>query len=151
MDRLSFPEKSANEVASTSEAEQSRIFDSGGLGWGGFFGGPLAISYLIYRDLVALRRTDLLPSVFARFVPCILFWLLCVLSFPPDLITQWIYYLPQTILWWILSRHLLTGIYVKFVAAGGSFKSRWTAVGFGFFTFLGLKLFFYVLGALGWL
>jgi hypothetical protein len=140
---------SPKDLEMTSESSL-RIFDSGGLGWSGFFGGPLAISYLIYRDLRALGHTDLLPKVAVWFIPCILFWLYCLLSFPRDLVSQWILYLPQTILWWILARHLLGKIQADFAIAGGKFRTRWAAVRLGFFTFLGMKLFFYVVGALGW-
>lgn len=114
----------------------------------GFFGGPLTISYLIYRDLIALGRKDLVPKAAAWFVPCLLLWIYCVLSFPPDLISQWIPYLPQTILWWVIARHVFGGTQAKFVANGGLFKSRWQAVRFGFFVFLGLKIAFFSVGLL---
>ena len=65
------------------------------------------MSYLIYCDLVGLGRRDLLGAAAAWFGAFILFWLYCLFSFPPDLISQWIPYLPQTILWWIIARHLL--------------------------------------------
>jgi hypothetical protein len=143
-------ETSQNDIELASEVTP-KIFDSGGLGWGGFFGGPLAISYLVYRDLSALRRTDLLPNVAVWFVPCVLFWLYWLLSFPRDLISQWIFYLPQTILWWIFARHLLAKTHAEFTNAGGKFRSRWAAVRLGFFTFLALKLFFYVMGVVGWI
>jgi hypothetical protein len=125
-----------------------QVHSCAGLGLGGFFGGPLAITYLIYRDLASLGRTDLLSKVAIWFVPLIVFWLYCLFSFPPDLISQWTLYLPQTILWWIVARHLLADIHRVYRAAGGSFYSRWHAVRFGFFVFLGLKLIFFVTGAL---
>lgn len=125
-----------------------RIHCSGGLGWGGFFGGPLAISYLIFRDLTSLGRTDLLPTAAAWFAPFILFWLYCLFSFPPDFISQWILYLPQTILWWIVARHLSVGIHRAYEASGGLFKSKLNAVRTGFFIFLGLKVTFFAVGSL---
>ncbi len=114
----------------------------------GFFGGPLAVSHLIYRDLLNLGRKDLVPKAAAWFVPCLLLWIYCVLRFPPDLISQWIAYLPQTILWWVIASRLLAGTHAKFVADGGLFRSRWQAVRFGFFVFLGLKVAFFVAGVL---
>ena len=125
---------------------RAHVHTTGGFGLGGFFGGPLAISYLIYRDLITLGRTDLFRKAFAWFAPFVVLWLYCLLSFPPDLISQWILYLPQTILWWIVSRHLFAGIHTKYKAAGGLFKSKWQAVRFGFFVFLGLKVFFFFVG-----
>jgi hypothetical protein len=124
------------------------IYSTGGLGWGGFFGGPLAIAYLIYRDLTSLGRADLFPKVALWFVPFIVFWLYCLFSFPPDLISQWILYLPQTILWWIVARHLFAEIYRKHKLSGGSFTPKWEAVRFGFLVFLGLKLIFFIVGEL---
>lgn len=120
------------------------IHSAGGLGWGGFFGGPLAMAYLIYRDLTSLGRADLFPKVAMWFVPFIVFWLYCVLSFPPDFISQWILYLPQTILWWIVARHIFVEIYRTHKFSGGSFNSKWQAVRFGFLVFLGLKLTFFI-------
>lgn len=121
-----------------------RIHHLGGLGLGGFFGGPVAISYLIYRDLCALRRLDLVVTTAVWFVPFILFWLYCLFSFPPDLISQWILYLPQTILWWIVARHLLRKIHANYRERGGLFLSRWRSVRFGLFTFAALKILFFV-------
>jgi hypothetical protein len=135
-------------VESPINAPLARIHSVGGLGLGGFFGGPLAISYLVYRDLVALGRTDLLPKAAAWFIPCILLWSYCLLSFPPDPISQLIPYLPQTVLWWIIARHLFAGIHAEFAANGGAFKSKWQAVRLGFFTFLGLKVVFFVAAVL---
>ena len=135
-------------VEAPTSAPLVRIYSVGGLGLGGFFGGPLAISYLVYRDLVALGRTDLLLKAAAWFIPCVLLWSYCLLSFPPDPISQWIPYLPQTVLWWIIARHLFSGIYVEFAVNGGTFKSKWQAVRFGFFTFLGLKVIFFAAAVL---
>ena len=135
-------------TASSVSASPARIHSAGGLGLAGLFGGPLAISYLIYRNLISLGRTDLLPKAAAWFIPCVLLWAYCILSFPPDLISQWIPYLPQTILWWIVVRHLFAGVHAEFAADGGVFKPRWQAVRFGFFTFLGLKVGFFAIGVL---
>lgn len=121
-----------------------RVHRLGGLGLAGFFGGPLAISYLIYRDLVALRRPDLLLTAAFWFGPFILFWLYCLFSFPPDLISQWIPYLPQTIIWWMVARHLLRKIHASYRERGGLFLSRWRAVGFGITTFGALKMLFFI-------
>lgn len=120
------------------------IYSAGGLGWGGFFGGPLAMAYLIYRDLTSLGRADLFPKVAMWLVPFIVFWLYCLFSFPSDLISQWILYLPQTILWWIVARHLFVEIHHTHTVSGGSFNSKWQAVRFGFLVFLGLKLTFFI-------
>ena len=122
----------------------TRINRIGGLGLAGFFGGPLAISYLIYRDLVVLGRKDLLLAKAGCFGPLILFWLYCIFSFPPDLISQWILYLPQTILWWFMARHLLSKAHAGYQEQGCQFLSRWRAVRFGVFTFVVLKIFFFV-------
>jgi len=138
----------ANLTAGTTPA---RVHSSIGLGLGGFFGGPLAISYLIYRDLVSLGRTNLLPKAAAWFIPCILLWGFFLLRFPPDPISQWIPYLPQTVLWWLIARHLFGRILAQHVAEGGEYKSRWQAVRFGFFTFLGLKVVFFCAEVLAYL
>ena len=82
------------------------------------------------------------------FAPFIVFWLYCLFSFPPDLISQWILYLPQTILWWIVARHLFSEIYRTHKLSGGLFNSRWQAVRFGFLLFLGLKLTFFIVDEL---
>jgi len=123
-----------------------RIFSTGSLGLGGFFGGPLAILYLICRDLVALGCTDLLSKTFVWFVPFLLFWSYCLFSFPPDFLSQFILYLPQTILWWIVARHLFGKLHLEFASNGGVFRSKWQAIRFGFFTFLGLKVVFFLAG-----
>jgi hypothetical protein len=120
------------------------IYSAGGLGCGGFFGGPLAMAYLIYRDLISLGRADLFLKVAMWFVPFIVFWLYCLFSFPPDLISQWILYLPQTILWWIVARHLFVEIHRTHKVSGGQFNSKWQSVRFGFLVFLGLKLTFFI-------
>jgi hypothetical protein len=136
------------EISVTSEQQVSstltRIHGLGGLGLAGFFGGPLAISYLIYRDLIVLRREDLLLTTAVWFVPFIVFWLYCIFSFPPDLISQWILYLPQTILWWIVARHLLGKIHACYQEQECLFRPRLQAIKFGFFTFVAIKIFFFV-------
>jgi hypothetical protein len=115
-----------------------------GLGLGGFFGGPLAISYLIYRDLVTLGLESNLRVAAAWFGPLILFWIFCIFKFPPDFISQFILYLPQSILWWIVARHLLLGVHTKYRNNGGMFRTQLSAVRFGIFTFLTLKIVFFV-------
>lgn len=102
------------------------------------------MAYLIYRDLTSLGRADLFSKVAMWFIPFIFFWLYCLFSFPPDLISQWTLYLPQTILWWIVARHLFVEIHRAHKDSGGSFNSRWQAVRFGFLVFLGLKLTFFI-------
>src|SRR6218665_198260 len=102
-----------------------RIHSAGGLGWGGFFGGPLALSFLVYRDLRALGRMDLFPKAAVWLVFFIALWLYCVLGFPPDLISQWILYFPQAILWWIVARGLFADVRGRFESDGGAFHSRW--------------------------
>lgn len=129
--------------AQHSSSTMKKIHRLGGLGLAGFFGGPLALSYLIYRDLVVLRRQDLLLTTALWFGPFILFWLYCIFSFPPDLISQWIIYLPQTILWWIVARHLLGKIHADYQKQGGPFLSRWRAVKFGILACIALKVFFF--------
>jgi hypothetical protein len=124
------------------------VYSAGGLGWGGFFGGPLAMAYLIYRDLTLLGRADLFSKLAMWFVPFIAFWLYCLFSFPPDLISQWTLYLPQTILWWIVARHLLLEVQRTHSVSGGLFNSKWRAVRFGFLVFLVLKLTFFIAGEL---
>lgn len=130
----------------TSGSTPKLIHTIGGLGLGGFFGGPLAISYLIYRDLVALGLEANLRVAAAWFGPLILFWIFCIFKFPPDFISQFILYLPQSILWWIVARHMLVGVHTKYRNNGGKFRTRLSAVRFGFFTFLALKIVFFVGG-----
>jgi hypothetical protein len=129
-----------------SESTPTPIHTLGGLGLGGLFGGPLAISYLIYRDLIALGLEMNLRVVAAWFVPFILFWIFCIFTFPPDFISQFILYFPQTILWWIVARHLLGGVHSKYRNNGGLFRTRLSAVRFGIFTFFALKILFFVGG-----
>ncbi|MCU6499568.1 hypothetical protein LPN04_17375 [Rugamonas sp. A1-17] len=129
---------------SHNEDARVSVYSVGGLGCGGFFGGPLAMAYLIYRDLTLLGRADLFSKVAMWFVPFIVFWLYCLFSFPPDLISQWTLYLPQTILWWIVARHLFAEVHRTHKVSGGLFNSKWQAVRFGFLVFLGLKLTFFV-------
>jgi hypothetical protein len=142
---ITFPVK----IHADSQAVKNpaQIYSAEGLGWAGFFGGPLAITYLIYRDLTAMGRRDLFAQAVAWFIPFIVFWLYCLFSFPPDLVSQWILYLPQTILWWIVARHLFAEIHGQHRASGGTFNAKWYAVRFGFFVFLGLKLTFIVVGS----
>lgn len=111
-----------------------------GLWLGGFFGGPFAMTYLIYRDLVALGRTDVLCGVAAWFVPFSLFWLYCLVSFPPDFVSQFLLYLPQTIFWWIVARHILRNVHASVPDGGVLFVSRWRAVAFGVSVFAAMKL-----------
>lgn len=122
----------------------SRIHRTAGLGLAGLFGGPLALSYMLYRDLRVLRRADLGRRALAWFAPLSGLWLYCLLSFPPDLISQWILYLPQTVLWWIVARHLLRPAHAGYVQGGGQFFSRWRGVGTGLVTFCILKLTFFI-------
>jgi hypothetical protein len=122
-----------------------KIHCIGGLGWAGLFGGPVAISFLVYKDLVALGREDLLKTAAIWYGLFILIWLYFLLSTPPDLISQWIPFLPQTILWWIVARHLFGSLHSGHRMQGGLFFSRWRSIRFGFFTFLVLKLIFFVI------
>ena len=122
----------------------SRIHRTSGLGLAGLFGGPLALSYLLYRDLRVLHRADLGRRALAWFAPLSGLWLYCLLSFPPDLISQWILYLPQPVLWWIVARHLLRPAHACYVQGGGQFFSRWRGFGAGVMTFCILKLTFFV-------
>jgi hypothetical protein len=124
--------------------EHQKIYGLGSLGLGGFFGGPLALAYLVYCDLKALGRLDLMRPAAFWFIPFVVFWLYGIFSFPPDLISQWMLYLPQTILWWIVCRHLLAKVHAGYRADGGLFKSRWRAIRFGVFTFLAIKFVFFV-------
>jgi hypothetical protein len=150
--RIGFPALQAtmntlNKISVTkgqhSSSTLTKIHRLGGLGMAGLFGGPLALSYLIYRDLVMLRRQDLLYTAALWCVPIILFWLYCIFSFPPDLISQWIVYLPQTILWWIVARHLLGKIHADYQQRGGPFLSRWRAVRFGILSWISFKILFF--------
>lgn len=113
----------------------------------GLFGGPLALSYLLYRDLGVLGRPDLRWRALAWFGPLSGVWLYCLLTLPPDLISQWIGYLPQTLLWWIVARHLVRIAHAGHVQGGGLFFSRWRGVGAGLVMFCILKLTFFMLDA----
>ena len=130
----------------TSKITPPKIFTLGGLGLGGFFGGPLAITYLIYRDLIALELRSKFRIVAIWFTPLILFWIYCIFNFPPDFISQFILHFPQAILWWIVARHLLSSIHRNHISNDGLFRSRWSAVRFGIFTFFSLKIIFFIFG-----
>ena len=86
---------------------QSRIDSVGGLGLAGLIGGPLAVFYLIYRNLQLLGLRDRIPVAAAWFVPLVAVWLYFILSVPPDILSQLIPIFPQAVLWWLVIRHIL--------------------------------------------
>ena len=106
------------------------------------------MAYLIYRDLVTLDRRDRLPVAAVWFTFFTLFWLYCIFSFPPDLISQWLLYFPQTILWWMVASHLLADLHAAHREHGGYFFSRWRGVSVGLGIFIVIKTLFLV-GSVG--
>lgn len=116
------------------------IFSIGGLAVAGFFGGPLALFYLADRDLRALQEPALRRRLAHWFIPLSAVWLYFLFSFPPDLLSQWISYLPQTILWWMVVRHLFRQAHAGFAQRGIVMLPKYDAFEFGFCVFLGLKL-----------
>jgi hypothetical protein len=104
------------------------------------------MGYLIYRDLKALGLSDRLRLCAAWFVPLIAFWLYFIFSVPPDVISQLIPFLPETILWWMVARHCLAPIHADYRKEGRLFRSRWAAAGLGLATFCALKIVFFAGG-----
>lgn len=127
-------------VAAHDDDRAVRFHGTGGLALAGFFGGPLALYYLADRDLRVSKQSELRRRTAAWFIPLSAVWLYFLFSFPPDLISQWIAYLPQTILWWMVVRHLFRDAHAALVQQGALKHSKWRAVRFGFFVFLGLKV-----------
>lgn len=126
-------------VAEGDEQNPPEIFSIGGLAVAGFFGGPLALLYLADRDLRALHEPALRRRLARWFVPLSVVWLYFLFSFPPDLVSQWLPYLPQTILWWMVVRHLFRQAHAGFVERGIVMRPKYDAFEFGFCVFLGLK------------
>jgi len=116
------------------------IFSTGGLAVAGFFGGPLALFYLADRDLRALREPALRRRLKSWFIPLTVIWLYFLFGFPPDLVSQWIAYLPQTILWWMVVRHLFRQAHAGFRQRGAAVLPKYNAFEFGFCVFIGLKV-----------
>lgn len=122
-----------------NEPAPPEIFSIGGLAVAGFFGGPLALFYLADRDLRDLHEPALRRRLTHWFIPLSAVWLYFLFSFPPDLISQWLPYLPQTILWWMVVRHLLRQAHAGFAQRGVVMRPKYDAFEFGFCVFLGLK------------
>lgn len=139
------PTKHATVDGDAALATKPKVHTLHGLGFAGLLGGPLAIAYLIYRDLVVLGRRDMLSIAAAWYAAFIVIWLYCLFRFPPDFISQWLGYLPQAILWWIVARHLLRTAHISYQGQGGMFYSPWRAVRFGIRMFIALKILFLVI------
>jgi hypothetical protein len=137
---------SSTEVVNAKFPRIPRIYSSGGLALAGLFGGPLSMVYLHYRDLKALGLSDRLWVCAAWFVPLIALWLYFIFTVPPDVISQLIPFLPQTMLWWMVARHLLASVQVDHRNEGGLFRSQWAAVRFGLVIFGALKILFFAGG-----
>lgn len=126
-------------VPERDEPDPPEIFSIGGLAVAGFFGGPLALFYLANRDLSTLHEPALQRRLAHWFIPLSAVWLYFLFNSPPDLVSQWLPYLPQTILWWMVVRHLFRQAHAGFVQRGIAMRPKYDAFEFGFCVFLGLK------------
>lgn len=127
-------------TAHTLAPAAPRIFGLPAIALASLVGGPLATWWLVDRNTVALglaRERGLAAGVFA--VASVLwFWVLC--HVPPDALSEFIPHVLQLLPWTLFTVHLLRRHHQAHRAAGGTFRSAWTAFGFALLVAIALRV-----------
>jgi hypothetical protein len=111
----------------------------------GFIGGPLAIAYIFKENSAALNFCINTRRNIALLLVALSIWLFGAICVPPDAISQLLFLLPQTVLWWLVIRQLMQKSVIAHQSNGGEFKSKWHAAKVGLvFKIASMALFFII-------
>lgn len=140
-------QKAPGAVAGHTQPLQNvpQVHSLGAMALAGLFGGPLAVGYLAYADFNKLGVRSRINTAISLFALALLIWYFVSLLTPPDIISKLAMLLPQLALWTLAVRAFLGQALTTHKMAGGSFHSKWFAVGLGFCTNMLERLFFFLL------
>ena len=122
----------------TSTALQ--LHSLGGIALAGLFGGPIASGYLTFRNLQLLGHPNPAKKTLICFVPLVTVWLFIIFKSQPDVISQFIPFLPPILIWWLVARYVLNEAHTTHKSMGGGFKSKFNSTCFGLLTLIALKI-----------
>ncbi len=143
------PTAAVSDTRSELLGSPRKIYGLGGVALAGLVGGPLAVAYLVYRNLSMMGLQRKIGISAMILVPMVAIWLYVQFHVPPDALSQLVAFLPQVALWWLGARYMLSSAHRGHKDRGGSFRSAWAGFGVGWVALGTLWIFTFVLKKLG--